>query len=161
MSFADDLTDHLDDVYRYALYLVRDPALAEDLAQEAFERALKRQKSFNPVRAPLKTWLLQLTRSAALDHWRREDRRRRREQVAALETTTFDAAPELGLSPELAAAFATLSMADREIVALRVVLGMDTKETARMTGISETNCTTRLNRALTRLARDLDPKETQ
>lgn len=156
-AFAEDLTDHLDDVYRYALYLVREPGLAEDVAQEAFERALKRRRSFDPARAPLKTWLLQLTRSTALDHWRSEERRRRREQAVAMpeSTAAFDSA-SLGLSPDLERALASLAAADREIVALRVVLGMDTKETARMTGISETNCTTRLNRALNRLAKELE-----
>ena len=59
--------------------------------------------------------------------------------------------PELGLSPALERALATLSAADREVVALRVVLELDAESTARLLGISATACTTRLSRALKRL----------
>jgi DNA-directed RNA polymerase specialized sigma24 family protein len=59
--------------------------------------------------------------------------------------------PELGLSPALERALAALSAADREIVALRIVLDLDAESAARMLGISATACTTRLSRALKRL----------
>jgi len=59
--------------------------------------------------------------------------------------------PDLGLSPALERALAALSAADREIVALRIVLDLDAEAAARMLGISATACTTRLSRALKRL----------
>src|SRR6478752_6275524 len=55
--------------------------------------------------------------------------------------------PELGLSPALERALAALSAADREVVALRVVLELDAESTARLLDISATACTTRLSRA--------------
>ena len=53
-SFASVAEEHLDDVYRYLLYMTGNPHLAEDLAAETFERALRRWRRFDPRRrAPL------------------------------------------------------------------------------------------------------------
>ena len=71
-----------------------------------------------------------------------------------------------GLSPELERALGELSAAEREVIALRVVLDFDPDEAARLLGISKTACTTRLSRALAKLQEkvatmslpDLDPR---
>jgi DNA-directed RNA polymerase specialized sigma24 family protein len=57
---------------------------------------------------------------------------------------------ELGPSV-LEAALAELSPAEREVVALRVLLELDGPTAARVLGISPTACSTRLSRALKRL----------
>ena len=149
-SFASVAERHLDDVYRYLLVLTRDPALAEDLASETFERALRAWRRFDPRRASARTWLCALARNAALDWFRAERRRRRREEAVA-ERDGGQELPELGLSPQLERALSTLSAADREVIALRVVLDLDPQQAARLLGVSVTACTTRLNRALKRL----------
>lgn len=149
-SFASVAERHLDDVYRYLLVFTRDPALAEDLTSETFERALRAWRRFDPRRASPRTWLCALARNVALDWFRSEQRRQRRERAAA-EPERAAAAPDLGLSPELERALAKLSAADREILALRVVLELDPETTARLIGVTPTAATTRLNRALQRL----------
>ena len=55
------------------------------------------------------------------------------------------------MSPELDAGLRRLTAGEREVVALRVVLDLDAGTAARVLGISPTNCTTRLNRALKKL----------
>src|SRR6059058_2570039 len=80
-SFAAVAEEHLDDVYRYLLYMTGNPHLAEDLAAETFERALRRWRRFDPQRGSARTWLCQLARGTALDHFRAEQRRRRREDA--------------------------------------------------------------------------------
>src|SRR5438552_7639151 len=82
--FADVVAEHLDDVYAYLVYLTGDRAAAEDLAAETFEKALRVWKQFDPRRASAKTWLCQIARSRALDHFRAEARRRRREGLYAV-----------------------------------------------------------------------------
>src|SRR4051812_15382501 len=149
-SFAEAAERHLDDVYRYLLVFTRDPSLAEDLAAETFERALRTWRRFDPARASARTWLCTIARSIALDHFRAEKRRRSRERAAS-DFESQVAPPDLGLSPALERALATLSAADREVVALRVVLDVENDAAARMLGISVTACTTRLSRALKRL----------
>lgn len=154
-TFAAAAERHLDDVYRYLLMLTHNAAVAEDLTGETFERALKAWRRFDVRRASARTWLCTIARSTALDWFRSEQRRRRREQQAA-ETTDVAQPPELGLSPALERALGELSAADREVVALRIVLELETSAAARLIGISETACTTRLNRALKRLEERLN-----
>src|SRR5438132_1620832 len=83
-GFAEIAEQHLDDVYAYLVYLTGDRAAAEDLAAETFEKALRSWKSFDARRGSAKTWLCQIARSRALDHFRSEQRRRRREDLYAV-----------------------------------------------------------------------------
>jgi RNA polymerase sigma factor (sigma-70 family) len=152
-TFAAAAEAHLDDVHAYLVYLTGDRSLAEDLTAATFERALRLWRRFDPRRASAKTWLCQIARSAALDHFRSEERRRRREGVYAASEPRGAGEPALGegFSPDLAAALRSLSPADRELIALRVLLELDGPTVARLLGISPTACSTRLSRALHRL----------
>ena len=153
-SFASIAEEHLDDVFAYLTYLTGNRTVAEDLASETFERALRFWKRFDPRRGSARTWLCQIARSVALDHFRSEERRRRREERYALgdppgrEEETFGGG---GFSPGLEAALDTLSPGEREVIALRVLLDLDGETTARLLGISPTACSTRLSRALKKL----------
>jgi RNA polymerase sigma factor (sigma-70 family) len=152
MTFADAAERHLDDVHRYLVFLTGDRSAAEDLAAETFERALRAWRKFDPRRGSAKTWLCQLARTCALDWFRAEERRRRRE--AAYARDRDEAAEERfgeGFSPVLAEALTAVSAAEREVVALCVVLELERAAAARVLGISETACTTRLSRALKKL----------
>jgi RNA polymerase sigma-70 factor (ECF subfamily) len=150
MSFADAAERHLDDVYGYLAWFTGDRFVAEDLAGETFERALRLWHRFDPKRASARTWLCQVARTVALDHFRSEKRRTRREQLAAL-PEAYEARIVEGFSPELESGLRRLTAGEREVIALRVVLDLDAGAAARVLGISPTNCTTRLNRALKKL----------
>jgi RNA polymerase sigma factor (sigma-70 family) len=152
-SLAAAAEAHLDDVYRYVLYLTGDRNVAEDLTSTTFERAVRRWGRYDPRRGSAKTWLCQLARGVALDHFRADERRRRRDHKYA--ATIREAAEPVygdGLSPALESAMADLSAGEREVVALRVVLELDGDQAAGVLGISPTACSTRLSRALTKLA---------
>jgi RNA polymerase sigma-70 factor, ECF subfamily len=151
-SFADVAEAHLDDVYRYLLYVTGNPHLAEELAGDTFERALRRWRRFDPRRGSARTWLCQLARGTALDHFRSERRRKRREETFGEEMpATEEPVFGEGLSPELDNAVRSLSAAEREVVVLRVVLELDGETTARVLGIRATAVSTRLSRALQKL----------
>src|SRR4249920_768405 len=154
-DFAEAAERHLDDVHAFLVYLTGDRNVAEDLTAETFARALERWRRYDPRRGSCRTWLCQLARSTALDHFRSEERRRRREGRWAL------AVPEAGeavfgegLSPELERALSRLSAAEREVVALRIVLELDGESAAHVLGISATACSTRLSRALQKLEKE-------
>ena len=149
-TFAAAAEAYLDDVYAYLLYLTGDQSVAEDLTQETFEKAQRRWRRFDRRRGEARTWLCQLARSSALDHFRGERRRRRREERVAV-PERHEARFGLGLSAELEQALATLSAGEREVVALRVVLDLDGESAARLLGITPTACSTRLSRALRKL----------
>jgi RNA polymerase sigma factor (sigma-70 family) len=156
-EFAAAAERHLDDVHAYLVYLTGDRAIAEELAAETFARAFERWHRYDPRRAGARTWLCQLARSTALDHFRAEDRRRRREGRYAVGESRESAAQVFGdgLSAELEHALAKLSAAEREVVALRVVLELDGDGAARVLGISTTACSTRLSRALQKLKKEV------
>jgi RNA polymerase sigma-70 factor (ECF subfamily) len=155
-EFAEAAERHLDDVHAYLVYLTGDRSTAEELTAETFARACERWRRFDPRRGSARTWLCQLARSTALDHFRTDERRRRREgrYAAAVPETEEDVFGE-GLSPALEAALSRLSAGEREVVALRIVLELDGDAAARVLGISATACSTRLSRALQKLEKEV------
>jgi RNA polymerase sigma factor (sigma-70 family) len=145
------------DVFAYVAALLRDRATAEDVTALAFERAFRKQRSFNPRRGTERAWLFGIARNAALD----ELRRRRR--VAGLVADPEDpglhlAAWEDDTAEEAAARRATVRAAlagldarDRELIALKFHASLSNAEIARVLGVSPSNAGTRLHRAVTRL----------
>ena len=152
-TFASVAESCLDDVFGYLLYLTKDRSLAEDLTGETFEAALRRWRRFDPRRGTARAWLLSIARSTALDWFRADGRRRRREARAGVAELRSPTDGELGegFSPALEAALRSLTAAEREVLALRVVLEVEGEETARLLGITPTAVSTRLHRALAKL----------
>ena len=150
-SFADAAAAHLDDVYRYLVVFTGDAALAEDLAAETFEKALRGWRRYDPRRSAERTWLCRIARTTALDHFRAETRRRGREARYAADVPEVTEPSLGGFSQELEAALGSLTAAEREVVALRVVLELDAEAAARVLGIGRTACSMRLARALEKL----------
>jgi RNA polymerase sigma-70 factor (ECF subfamily) len=149
-SFAAAAEAHLDDVLGYLVYMTGDRHLADDLTAATFEKALKLWRRFDPRRASARTWLCQIARTVALDHFRSERRRTRREQLAAV-PEAYEARIVEGFSPELESGLRGLTAGEREVIALRIVLELDGEETARLLGISPSAVSTRLHRALGKL----------
>ena len=151
-GFAEVASEQLDAVYRYLVFLTGDRVAAEDLAAETFEKAFRSWRRFDPRRGTPRTWLCRIARTVAIDWFRAETRRRRREETYARELAVAgDAVFGEGLSAPLEQALRELSPAEREVVALRVLLELDGPCAARVLGISQTACSTRLSRALRRL----------
>jgi RNA polymerase sigma factor (sigma-70 family) len=144
-----------DDIYAYVATMLRDRAAAEDVTAAAFERAYRRQKSFDADRGSERAWLFGIARHAALDELRRKKR-----------TATLVADPPDEAAPDLAgsvvdratvrAALGQLRVRDREIIALRYHAGLDTAELAGVLGITSTNAGTLLHRAMTKLREAID-----
>jgi len=70
--FCDATLPHLDAVYTFARYLLRDPADAEDAVQECYLRALRH---FDSLRSPdVKPWLLAILRNVCRVEYGRRSR---------------------------------------------------------------------------------------
>jgi RNA polymerase sigma factor (sigma-70 family) len=57
-------------VFGLAVTMVGDPAVAEELAQEAFTRAWRHAGAYDVRKGRVATWLLSITRNLAIDHLR-------------------------------------------------------------------------------------------
>jgi RNA polymerase sigma factor (sigma-70 family) len=148
-TFSAVAESELDAVHRYLVFLTGNRTVAEDLTGETFEKAFRVWRRFDPRRGTARAWLCGIARTTALDHFRSEERRRRREERYARDLPETE---DLAIGPgPLEAALSLLSAAEREVVALRVLLELDGPATARVLGISTTACSTRLSRALKRL----------
>lgn len=135
-AFERLVREHQHMVYCVALSFCKDPASAEDVAQEAF---LKAYRSVDEMREParLKTWLYSIARFTAID-W---IRRRQRDPLRALPE---GAARELPERPSAESkedrtvrvmdVIQGLKEEHRDIMILRYVRGLSYSQIARETG---------------------------
>jgi RNA polymerase sigma-70 factor (ECF subfamily) len=65
------LSRYMDGLYAYAMVLSRNPAVAADLVQESYLRALKAKESLRPD-SNVKSWLFTILRNIWLNHLRHE-----------------------------------------------------------------------------------------
>ena len=156
---------HQDQVYRLVLRMVRDPGIAEDLAQETFLKAYRALGSYDS-QWKLGSWLLKIAHNATIDHLRRQ-----RLDTRPLETAADDDAPSLldlladenepgpearargrALSRDLRAAVDALEPAYRELVLLRFQEGLAYQDIADVTGLPLGTVKVRLHRGRKRLA---------
>ncbi len=142
-----------DDVYAYALTLLRDSAAAEDVTEVAFERAFRRRRTFDRRRGEERPWLFGIARNAALDELRR--RRRHASLIVdaeGAEGEVDDDGPEVTLRRTVVrAALASMAGRDRELIALKFHAGLSNAEIAKVLGVSESNAGTMLHRTVQKL----------
>jgi len=134
--------DNLRLVHAVALSRVGEAARAEDLTQETFLRAWRRRPELTQLAPPaLRAWLLTTLRNLAVDHWRREARERD-SQVAEVPS-----APQSELRLDLLEALRALEEADRELVLMRYLAEMNSREIGEALGIPEGTVHRRLARS--------------
>jgi RNA polymerase sigma-70 factor (ECF subfamily) len=152
-------------VYQLVLKMVRRGAVAEDLAQDVFIRLWRNLRDIESAEV-LPAWLRRVAVNAVIDHWRKEDARRRnlavlREHpVARRVVRRFDPShrPECVEGPSsrmeteegmnaVQGALARLPVKLRSVLVLRAVEGMSYEQLADTLGISTSAVRSRLFRA--------------
>jgi len=138
------------DLYRFAVWLTRDRALADDVVQEALLRAWNNLDSLQDERAA-RPWLLKIVRREAA---RAYDRKRHPtsnidELIEANDPAL--AAPESLDVADVRRAIFDLDDDYREPLVLQVLRGFTTAEIAAITGINQATVLTRLFRGRNRL----------
>jgi RNA polymerase sigma factor (sigma-70 family) len=128
-------------VWRFLCRLVRDQALAEDLAQETFLRAYRKLDGF-AHQSRFSTWLFQIARNAGIDALRRRDRESR-----LLEVPEPGPRPSPEAGAEIDAGLAALSPKLREAVLVVEVLGYRYREAAVILGVPEGTVKSRVHTA--------------
>jgi len=158
-----------DAVYRYALALCGDAALAADVTHEAFVALAHAPEAFDPSRGSLGAYLAGIARHALLAAWRLRDRHVLLDDAAddddeARPHAMSEAAPdrEATLIGEqrleaLWAAVRGLPWPFREALVLVDLQERPYAEAAQIAGIELNTLRTRVHRARLRLARALRP----
>jgi RNA polymerase sigma-70 factor, ECF subfamily len=141
------------DLFAYVLTLLRDRAAAEDVTALTFERAYRRQSSFDDRKGTQRAWLFAIARNAALDELRR--RKRSATLLSDPEDHALDppddAAETAARRATVRAALQQLPPRERELIALKFHAGLSNAEIAKVIGASESAAGTRLHRAVTKL----------
>ncbi|MCI0393872.1 MAG: sigma-70 family RNA polymerase sigma factor [Chloroflexi bacterium] len=148
---------HQDHVFRLAYLVLRDPAEAEDAAQEAFIRAYTALDRFDLSR-PLRPWLLRIAVNVARNRRRALGRyvANLRRMLARTPEPVLSNAPagdvqEQWRSRQLWQAVQRLNPAGQEVVYLRYFLDMSEADMAEALAVAPGTVKSRLHRALARL----------
>lgn len=132
---------HVETIYRYVYYRVRDDAEAEDITSDVFMRALRAMPRYEPRQAFL-AWLYRIARNAVIDRARRGSRQVSFEDAIEHPTADQVVEPDTELlsrsdSDTLRAALAKLTPLQQEVVVLRFLEGYSTQEIASIVGKRE------------------------
>jgi DNA-directed RNA polymerase specialized sigma24 family protein len=147
MEFQEFYRSNRDLCLRAVVAGTGDPLLAEDLVAEAFTRAFVSWHSVRRHAAP-SAWIVRTALNTRISWWRR-----RRREVAWPEGTEVVGREVggTGLDPALLAVLRRLPQRQREVIAYRVFLDLDTQATAKVLGIAPGTVTAHLSRAVATL----------
>jgi RNA polymerase sigma factor (sigma-70 family) len=149
-EFADFFRTSWEPCLRAVLAVVGSPQLAEDQVAEAFARAWASWRKVRRHPAP-RAWVVRTALNAGASWWRR----RGREMPLADHDLTAPGDLGHGLDASLLTALRRLPARQREVVALRIFLDLDTDTIARQLGIEAGTVRMHLSRAVSALRREL------
>ena len=158
--FEEVVLPHLDAAYNLARWLIRSPADAEDVVQEACLRALRFFDGFRG--GDSRAWLLKIVRNTCYS-WMKKNRPSDLsdefdETVHSDEKPREDAETKLvskAESERVRAALETLPVAFREILVLREIEELSYREISDVTGVPMGTVMSSLSRARQRLREEL------
>jgi RNA polymerase sigma factor (sigma-70 family) len=153
-------------VYGLALTIVRQPAIAEEVAQETFARVFRHAGNYDARKGRVSTWLLSIARNLAID----VTRMRRLDPVdpevigAELSLTSGEAAAdELDLQPDereqLRAAISELPADQRRALVLAAYTGRTAREISDLDDVPLGTVKTRIRTAMLKLRDELEVGE--
>ena len=134
-DFREIVDSHWSACFAQASRLTRDTATAEDLTQDAFLRLYRRRDRLRED-VNYGAYLRQIVLRLAIDRFRKAGRRR---EVALPEHELPGphAAPDVGLTDAVRERLAEMPQREAEVFSLRVLEGLDTRETAEALKIGE------------------------
>jgi RNA polymerase sigma-70 factor (ECF subfamily) len=150
-------------VFGVGLKMLGDRSSAEELAQEVFLKVWRSSGTFDPARGSFSTWLYRVTRSAALDLYRKRARRVSRVSNGEAQIATVrdpsdgpqEIVDESWLSWRVSRALGALDPAHREVIDLAYFRGLSQREISLRTGIPLGTVKSRTAKAFQRLRKEL------
>lgn len=143
-------------VFGVAQAVVGEPRLAEDVAQQAFERAWRHAQTYDPRRASVRTWLASITRNLAIDAVRaRRPTPVDPDDLIVLITGRADTPEGHAIAAEtlteLRAAVAALPLEQARALVMAAIHGMTAQQVAHADDIPLGTAKTRIRTAMNRL----------
>jgi RNA polymerase sigma factor (sigma-70 family) len=141
-------------VFKFAQMISNDSAYAEDLAQDAIERAIRGLKTFDPTRGDVEGWLWRIVVNASRDAGRIAGRQRLIVELLADRLMPDGAVVDIGdrlSTVEVLAAVRALSTRHRAALALRYGADLSYRQVGQALGISEAAALMATRRALANL----------
>ena len=161
LDFAEFYSEAKDQCLFTVLVSVGDRDTAQDLVDEAFARAWASWRTVSRHPAPA-AWVVRTALNASISRWRR-----RRREVPVPDLALVADRPAAGgaasgaaggsVDPRIMAALLRLPDRQRQVVALRLFLDLDTAGTAQVLGIAPGTVQAHLGRAMAALRDDLIP----
>ncbi len=156
-------------VFSFAVRIVSDPQLAEEVLQEVFFRVWQQGSAFRSTRGTLITWLLSITHNLAIDEVRKRNRRPQKAESEAPELvlgsvadTSTDIEEEVWLSGVRTAintALERLPAEQRDVIELAYFRGMTQREIAAVLAQPLGTVKTRMRLGLQKLREQLGDSE--
>ncbi|MBI1756261.1 MAG: sigma-70 family RNA polymerase sigma factor [Fimbriimonas ginsengisoli] len=132
---------------------------ADDLAQEVMVNMLRRLPDFQVERGTMEGWIVGFSRMVARSWARRRRKQSREVPVGLVVPEILEARPGPVASDELALALEKLGDADRELIRMRYGSGLNSRQIAEATGLTDAAVRKRLSRALERVRQDPSLRE--
>jgi RNA polymerase sigma-70 factor (ECF subfamily) len=150
-------------VYAAAFAIVRVAEDAEEVVEDTFWQAWNQASRFDTARGQVRSWLLTIARSRAMDK-RKSVARRREEQletapadVVVNVTRTDDRVVESERTTMVAKALSDLPQLQREVLEMAYFGGLSQTEIADSTGVAIGTIKTRIRLGMTKLRDQLAP----
>ena len=153
-AFAELLARHASMVYGACLRVVRNPGVAEEVAQECFIELMEGPKNIRTVGA----WLHTVATRRALDRLKAEGRRRTREANYAADRAPTVEATWDDTSDYVDEAIAALPDDLREAIVLRFLEGKRQQEIAELLSVSRTTVRSRIENGIEQVRGYLDQR---
>ena len=156
-------------VYSFAMRIVADPMLAEEILQEVFVRTWRQADRFQRSRGNFGSWLLSITHNLSIDEIRKRQRRPQKSDAVDVSDALFglvddatnveEAAQASALRLRIKTALLTLPDAQREAIELAFFGGMSQREISTHLDIPLGTIKTRMRLGLNKLRLELETEE--
>jgi RNA polymerase sigma-70 factor (ECF subfamily) len=145
-------------VYGLALTMLRDPGLADDVAQETFLRAWRHAATYDARRGRVAAWLLTITRNLAIDRARMRPLPPVDPDVIAsqLDLAAHDDLPDIPERDRLRRAVGALPDDQKRALVLAVYGGRTAREIAELDDVPLGTVKTRIRAAMATLRERLE-----
>jgi RNA polymerase sigma factor (sigma-70 family) len=153
-------------VYGLALTIVRQPAIAEEVAQETFARVWRHAGNYDARKGRVSTWLLSIARNLAIDHTRVRRLDPVDPDVIAAELSIESQVPgadETGLEPDeraqLRTAIGELPDDQRRALVHAAYIGRTAREISDLENVPLGTVKTRIRTAMLKLRSQLEVED--